>query len=284
MRDAVARHWPEYLIEAGGLGLFMLSACVFATLMEHPDSPVRQAIPDAMLRRVPMGLAMGLTAIGLIYSPFGQRSGAHFNPAVTSTFFRLGKVERWDCALYMVAQCVGGLVGVAVAAAILADRLGHLTVRYVATVPRADGPAVAFLAEGTISFGLMLVVLAVSNNPRLARYTGLCAGALVATYIVLEAPFSGMSMNPARTLASAVPSGTWPLLWLYVAAPLAGMLLAAEAYLRLVRRAGPTCAKLHHPPNDPRCIFRCGYRRRPTVASRQPAVTNAAPTQTAVMR
>jgi glycerol uptake facilitator-like aquaporin len=121
MRDAIARHWPEYLIEAGGLGLFMLSACAFATLMEHPASPVRQAIADAMLRRVPMGLAMGLTAIGLIYSPFGQRSGAHFNPAVTSTFFRLGKVARWDYALYVVAQCVGGLVGIAVAAALLAD-------------------------------------------------------------------------------------------------------------------------------------------------------------------
>src|ERR687884_270180 len=124
--------------------------------------------------------------------------------------------------------------------------------------PPSRGPA--FVAELTISFGLMLVVLVVSNTPRVARYTGLCAGALVATHIILEAPFSGMSMNPARTLASAAPSGTWPVLWLYVAAPLAGMLLAAEAYLRLVRRAGPTCAKLHHPHDQP-CIFRCGYRR-----------------------
>jgi len=277
VREVVARHWPEYLFEAGGLGLFMLSACVFATLFEHPTSPVRQAVADAMLRRVPMGPATRLTAIGLIYSPFGQRSGAHFNPGVTSTFFRLGKVARWDYALYMVAQCVGGLLGIAVAAAILADRLGHPAVRYVATVPGADGLVVAFLAEATISFGLMLVVLIVSNTPRLARYTGLCAGALVATYIVLEAPFSGMSMNPARTFASAVPSGTWPLLWLYIAAPLSGMLLAAESYLRLVRRAGPTCAKLHHPPHDPRCIFRCGYRRPWTVDRRQPAVTNAPP-------
>jgi aquaporin Z len=280
MRDAIARHWPEYLIEAGGLGLFMLSACAFATLMEHPASPVRQAIADAMLRRVPMGLAMGLTAIGLIYSPFGQRSGAHFNPAVTSTFFRLGKVGRWDYALYVVAQCVGGLVGIAVAAAILADRLGHPAVRYVATIPGAGGPVAAFLAEATISFGLMLVVLVVSNTPHLARYTGLCAGALVATYIVLEAPFSGMSMNPARTLASAVPSGTWPLLWLYVAAPLAGMLVAAETYLRLVRPAGPRCAKLHHTHDQP-CIFRCGYR---ALARHAAAVTAVAGPETMPQR
>ena len=44
MRDALGRHWPEYLMEAAGLGLFMISACLFATLIEHPASPVRQAI------------------------------------------------------------------------------------------------------------------------------------------------------------------------------------------------------------------------------------------------
>jgi aquaporin Z len=261
------------------VGIFMVSAGLFATLFEHPDSPVRQAIVDPMLRRVPMGLAMGLTAIGLIYSPFGMRSGAHFNPAVTSTFFRLGKVERWDYAFYVVAQCIGGLLGIALAAVVLADQLGHPAVNYVATVPGPGGLVPAFLAELAISFGLMLVVLVVSNTPRVARYTGLCAGALVAMYIVLEAPFSGMSMNPARTLASAVPSGTWPLLWLYVAAPLGGMLLAAEAYLRLVGREGPVCAKLHH-QNDKPCLFRCGYRSLAATDTRAVPVTDAATGET----
>jgi hypothetical protein len=60
---AVRQHWPEYLIEAAGIGLFMVSACLFATLLEHPSSPVRQAVMDAMLRRIPMGLAMGMTAV-----------------------------------------------------------------------------------------------------------------------------------------------------------------------------------------------------------------------------
>ena len=89
---AVLQHWPEYLIEALGLGLFMLSACLFVTLLEHPNSPVRQTVTDPFVRRIPMGLAMGLTAVGLIYSPWGQRSGAHLNPSVTLTFWRLGKV------------------------------------------------------------------------------------------------------------------------------------------------------------------------------------------------
>ena len=112
---AVLQHWPEYLIEALGLGLFMLSACLFVTLLEHPNSPVRQTVTDPFVRRIPMGLAMGLTAVGLIYSPWGQRSGAHFNPSVTLTFWRLGKVNHWDALFYVTAQFVGAIVGVGVA-------------------------------------------------------------------------------------------------------------------------------------------------------------------------
>ena len=118
----------------------------------------------------------------------------------------------------------------------------------------------AFGAEIAITFVLMLVVLAVSNSRRPAL-TGLCAGALVATYIALEAPVSGMSMNPARTLASAVPAGTCAALWIYFTAPLIGMLLAADVYLALARGRGAICAKVYHHPGA-RCIFRCGYAER----------------------
>jgi aquaporin Z len=96
MSEVVRHHWPEYLMEAAGLGLFMVSACLFATLLGHPASPVPQAIDNSLARRLAMGIAMGLMAVSLIYSPWGQRSGAHFNPAVTLTFFRLGKVAPWD--------------------------------------------------------------------------------------------------------------------------------------------------------------------------------------------
>ena len=70
--DALRRHWPEYLMEAAGLGLFMISAGLFATLLWYPGSPIAQAVPDGMLRRGLMGLMMGLTAIAIIYSPWGQ--------------------------------------------------------------------------------------------------------------------------------------------------------------------------------------------------------------------
>jgi len=118
MRAALTHHWPEYLMEAAGLGIFMLAACTFATLLEHPASPVRQAISDPILRRLLIGLAMGLTAISLIYSPWGKQSGAHLNPSLTLTFWRLGKVASWDALLYIAAQFVGGMLGVPLAAEI----------------------------------------------------------------------------------------------------------------------------------------------------------------------
>jgi aquaporin Z len=219
MLGSIQRHWPEYLMEAVGLGLFMVSACAFATLLEYPHSPVRQALGDPRVRRVLMGLAMGATNVALIYSPWGKRSGAHFNPAVTLSFLRLGKVARWDAAFYVAAQFAGAVAGVMVAAAMLGPHLADPPVRYAITQPAGYGAGVAFLAEFIIAFLLMSAVLPLSNTARLARFTGLCAAALVATYISVEAPFSGMSLNPARSFAAALPARAWMLLWVYFTAP-----------------------------------------------------------------
>src|SRR5258706_15689348 len=100
----------------------------------------------------------------------------------------------------------------------------------------------------------MTVILQISNNPRLDRFPGVCAGALVASYITVEAPLSGMSMNPARTFASALFANSWTALWVYFTAPLIGMLGAAEIYVGTGHNRPVGCAKLHH-ENAQRCIF-----------------------------
>jgi aquaporin Z len=255
MFRALRSHWPEYLMEAALLGLFMISAGLFGTLLEYPHSPVHQAIAAPFLRRTLMGLAMGATAVGIIYSPWGRQSGAHINPATTLTFWRLGKVAGWDALFYVGAQFAGGLLGVFAIASILGTSFLGEPVRAVATVPGGH-PAIAFLAEVVITFLLMTVVLWVSNTRRIAGYTGLLVGVLVATYITFEAPVSGMSMNPARSFASAMPSMTWTGWWIYFTAPPIGMLLAADLYLRCKGHDGARCAKMHH-DNRKRCIF-CG--------------------------
>lgn len=258
MNGAVNQHLPEYLIEAVGLGVFMLSACSFGILLEHPATTVHQVIPNPFARRMLMGLAMGLTAIAIIYSPWGKQSGAHINPSVTLTFFRLGKIEPRDAAGYLGGQFIGAVTGVLIASLLFRDLLGHPAVNYVATVPGVFGSLIAFAGEITISFLLMTVVLHVSNTMQLARYTGIFAGAMVMTWISIEAPISGMSMNPARTFGSALASGEWKYIWVYFTGPPAGMLLAAELYLRRRGAHRVLCAKLHH-HNNKRCIFKCNF-------------------------
>jgi len=255
---AIAQHWPEYLMEGAELASFMISACLFTVLLQHPGSPARAALPNDTLRRVLTGMAMGLTALAIFYSPWGKRSGAHLNPSVTLTFFTLGKIEGRDALFYILAQFAGGIAGVGVASLLIGAALGHPAVNYAATLPGTAGPWVAFGAEFFISFLMIAAVLTFSNSKSLTRWTPVIAATLVATYISIESPLSGMSMNPARTLGSSVWATSFQALWVYFTAPVLGMLLAARVYVSRHGAHRVFCAKLHH-HNGQRCIFRCNY-------------------------
>jgi aquaporin Z len=257
IRDTLARHWPEYLVEAWALGMFMVAAGLVTVAVESPRSPVPRLVVDPDIRRLIIGLAMGCTAVLLIYSPWGKRSGAHMNPAVTLSFLLLGKIRGLDALCYCVAQLLGGVAGVLLAWAIAGTAFSAPEVNFVATLPGTMGARVAFVAELGISMLLMLTVLTASSRPRTAPYTGICAGVLVAAFITFEAPLSGMSMNPARSLASAAPAGVWHHLWIYCTAPVIGMTAAAVLWRRANGRGAVPCAKLQHPTNV-RCIH-CGY-------------------------
>jgi len=248
-------HLPEYAIEAVLLGAFMVSACSFGVLLEHPDSPVHRALSDPTLRRALMGLAMGSTAVAIIYSPWGGRSGAHINPATTLTFWRLGRIRGADAVGYLLGQFSGAVAGVALASALLGRMLAHPSVNYVVTRPGRWGLGPALAGEVFIAALLMGTVLMLMGS-RLARFTGLFVGLLVALYITVEAPISGMSMNPARTFGSAWGAGSWGEYWIYLVGPLVGMSLGAFVAQRL--RAKAACPKLNHPQSQ-RCIF-CGHQ------------------------
>jgi aquaporin Z len=251
--DSLHRHWPEYLMEGGEAGVYLLSACAVATLLWHPHSPIQRYLTSDAVRRMLMGAAMGATIMAIVVSPWGKQSGAHFNPAVTFTFCRLGKVTPCDALFYCIAQLSGAVAGVALGSLLLRGAPAHHAVRYAATLPGIYGDGVAFVAELVISFLLMSVILFASNHQILAPYTHYFAAALAAAYIAFESPLSGMSTNPARTFGPALYGGYWNALWIYFVAPPLGMLAAGEVFL-LVHREVPYCAKLHH-HNDKRCIF-----------------------------
>jgi aquaporin Z len=251
-------HWAEYVMELTLMGLYLFFTCLFATLLQHPASPLRQLLTNNIVRRVCFGISVGATLVAIVLTPWGKQSGGHLNPAMTFTFYRLGKVEFWDAIFYGVAQFAGATAGVAIATALLLG--APSTIHYAATLPGRYGAGVAFIAEVAISFALMLTVLFTSNHNLLSRYTLYFVGALYAIFITLETPLSGMSMNPARTFGSAFLGRYWHALWVYFLAPILGMSVAAELFLWVRGGIGPYCAKLHH-ANDKRCVFRHGTQR-----------------------
>ena len=256
---SLKRHWPEYLMEATELGFLAFMSCAASALFRHPDSPLANFFDGHhLMQRSGVGLTMGLTIVAIIYSPLGRRSGAHINPAVTFTFFRLGKIYAADALFYILFQFAGGIAGVVVAGMLLGSLVSAPEVNFATTQPGGYGMGVAFLAELVISAVIMGTVLFVTNHKKMMHRTGLFVGILYVLYLTFEQPFSGTSMNPARTLGSAMMTGNWSGLWIYFTAPLLGMLLAGEAYLWTKGRDAIHCAKLYHTA-DVRCIFKCGW-------------------------
>jgi aquaporin Z len=257
-----------YLYEAAELAIFMISACVFTVVLFHPGYLALKLLPGAVLRRILMGISMGLTAIFIIHSPLGKSSGAHFNPAITLTYLRLRKIAAWDACFYVLFQFAGGVFGVGVSSLLLGQRLADPGVDYAVTVPGVYGTAAAFAAELFMAALLMGVVLWTSNRPQLAPYTSYCVGVLIAFYILFFAPVSGFSINPARTFGSAVFAHLWTAWWIYFTAPLIGMMGASEAYLRSYGADRILCAKLRPDPAYP-CPFNCHFplHRRRLVAT-----------------
>lgn len=259
MLSSLKKHWPEYLMESVELGFLSFMACAASALFRHHASPVAHFFEGHnFLQRLAVGLTMGITIVVIAYSPMGKRSGAQINPAVTLTFFRLGKIRAADTFFYILFQFAGGIAGVAFAGLTLGSLVSAPEVSFAATKPGSSGIAIAFFAELLISAIIMGTVLYFADHKKIMHKTGLYVGMLYALYITLEQPISGASMNPARTLGSAIMTGSWSGTWIYFTAPLIGMLLASEVFLWTKGKDAIHCAWLYH-TTDVGEIIRCGW-------------------------
>jgi aquaporin Z len=249
------RNLPAYLSEFAGTGIMLFIGVSAVAFMWGPGSPVPIIHNDALRRLVTGSLFAGGATL-VVYSPLGQRSGAHVNPAVTLAFWRIGKVPTPDALAYVVAQVLGAIAG-----AFLAGRAFHglvADVQYAATLPgETYGTTWALVGETVITFLLVFTIFLCVNKPRIASRTGLIAGALVAVLVMIEAPVSGTSLNPARSLAPAILVPNYTSLWVYFVGPALGALIAVRTYQG--GRSSTVCAKLFHTAKYP-CPFQCGYR------------------------
>jgi aquaporin Z len=253
VRTAAALYACEFL----GTAVMLFVGVSAVALLWGSGSPIAP-IENEVLRRFVTGLLFAGGATAVVYSPLGQKSGGHINPAVTLAFWRLGKFPARHVVPYVLAQIAGAIAGVAAAVAALGDLVGR--VQYAATAPGQGWTWMgALTAEVICTFALVFLIFVCVNKPAVAARTGLLAGALVVLLVTIEAPISGTSVNPAR---SAAPALFVPLVrdqWIYVAGPFAGALLAVDVYRR--KRGGSTvCAKLYHTAAYPCPFETCGYR------------------------
>ena len=245
MKAAFKKNRKHYLQEALGLAIFMFSACFFGALLFSEKSYWYHAFPGAMMRTILMGVAMGSTALFIFYSPWTAPSGSQINPAVTITFLRLDKMCRYDALFFILFQIIGGTLAVYVMQLLMGGILIEAPVNSVATIPGKHGMWWALITELIIAFITMSMILFTSTHTKLKKYTRIFAGCLVCTWVIVAGPVSGFGMNPARSLASAIPAGIWTAFWIYLIIPFAGMLLAAEFFLFAERSK----INNHHPKN-----------------------------------
>jgi aquaporin Z len=258
LMEAVQIHWREYLMEAAELATLMLCICGAGTLFYGRNSPLANVGLSWTTRSTLMGVAVASATFVIIRSPFGRRSGAHFNPALTVAYFWLRRVHRWDALSYLVAQFTGGIVGVFVAHQLFGTNLSDFPVVYVVTIPGRNGILIAFVAELLTSFVLMEVVLVATNHPRLAKFSPLFVASVTVFYYVFSTSISGYSVNPARSFSSALFAHIWHGIWIYFVAPGLGMLAAAALYKRVAGSDRIYCAKVFHDLRST-CPFNCRF-------------------------
>ncbi len=247
-------------MESAQIGALMLCICFCATLLYASESPLRAVAIRTSVKPFVMGTAVALCTFVITRSRFGRRTGAHLNPSLTVTYFFFRRVHRWDALNYIVFQFAGALAGVWVARWVLHDGLAMPPVRYAVTVPGNHGPAIALLSEFLLSGLLMGVVLFASNRKRLVSFSPLLVALLTIGYYGFCSSLSGFSVNPARSVSSALFAFIWQGIWIYLTAPTLGMLAAASVYTRLARPGRIYCAKVFHDVESP-CPFICDFKQ-----------------------
>jgi aquaporin Z len=249
-------HLPDYLAEYAGTAFLLLVGLTAVAWDFGAGSPVARHIASAPVRRLITGTIFAGAGTLVVLSPLGRRSGGHLNPAVSLAFHRLGKMRTRDLIGYIAAQVLGAVTGALIVRLLWGRRA--LSTHLGATQPGSLGVWMALVAEVLCTFALMTLILEFIDRPRLMRYTAYAAGGLVALFVVVEAPVSGTSLNPARSLGPAVLAPLYSSLWLYLIAPPVGAVAAALLFRRRKGRATP-CAKLLHDDRHPCLFIDCAY-------------------------
>ncbi|MFE1521086.1 MIP/aquaporin family protein [[Kitasatospora] papulosa] len=232
----------EIASECTGTALLLFGGLSAVAFSLPENSPLGSLFPGEITRTLMASGLFATIATLIIYSPLGKISGGHINPAITITFTGLGKLSLSGAAAYVASQFAGAIVGTAVAKIALGRRLDDINAG--STQPEYGGDWLALAAEILATSLMLWVIVSFVKRGRLAPYTPVAAGLVIATVAFFSAPFYGASMNPARSLGPAIIGGVWGGLWVYFVAPT----IAALIVVALNRYQIVPCAKLIHDP------------------------------------
>jgi aquaporin Z len=241
-----------FVSELVGTALLVLVGLSLVILMFGDGSPIPGMLPSEGWRRLITGFLFGTTGASIALSPVGKRSGAHINPIVTLAFGLFGKLDVRTSLGYIAAQLVGAVLG---SLPLLAWGSMGRSVAFGATLPGAGYPASTVLVgEAITTFAMVTGLCLCLGFRRIRPFTPAMFPPLYAIMVYAEAPISGTSTNPARSLGPAVVSGQWAGWWIYWAGPLVGSVVACLACSALAKRI--TVAKLYHFDSDRDRLFR----------------------------
>lgn len=239
--------WPLWLSELVGTALLVAVGCSFVVLDFGVGSPVAAVLPGAGARRALTGFMFGSVGALIAVSPVGKVSGAHINPTVTLAFWLLGRMKARVAAGYVVAQVAGGILG---ALALRAWGAMGASVDFGATAPGPAGPWVATLGEAAATFVLVRGLFLFLGSARLRGFTPALFPAMYAVLVWIEAPLSGTSTNPARSLGPGLVSGLMGGWWIYWVGPvlgtLAGLAMQAAPWARSLEIHVAKVFHFHH--------------------------------------
>lgn len=236
----IKNNYSFYLMEALALAGFVLIAAFTTIFLEHPDSPLAQTqlAVHPLLRGIILGAVMGIY-ITAMATAIGKLSGANANPIITWAFFRIKKISFANLCAYMAAQFLGAIAAILLLHLTFNKIFEHPLINYSLTKPKpGHSLGTSFIAEFIISFIFVITTLFVLSSKKLEKYNAAIAGLLIALFLIIELPYSGMSMNPARSFASALVAWKWEEIWIYFVAPIIAMLLATEIFLWWQRSLG----------------------------------------------
>jgi aquaporin TIP len=180
---------------------------------------------------VAVAFAVGLSVLAMAFA-VGHISGGHLNPAVTIGFWVTKKLSTVDSLLYWAAQLLGGIAAAYLLAALLPESVWRPVALGTPDLAADFTRTAGIVLEAVLTFLLVFVVFATAADPKGAfnKIAGFAIGLTVTMDILLGGPFTGASMNPARSLGPALASHHWQNHGVYWVGPLLGGVIAGWLY------------------------------------------------------